>query len=46
MHHGLMLARAGKMRDGVEHVTAALNALPATQRSLTLRRLAAEVRAV
>lgn len=46
MHHGLMLAKAGDKRAGVGHATAALNALPAPQRSATLRRLAAEVRAV
>lgn len=46
MHHALMLVKSGDRRGGVEHATAALNALSAPQRSATLRRLAAEVRSV
>ncbi|WP_017599181.1 hypothetical protein, partial [Nocardiopsis lucentensis] len=45
MHRGLLLAKAGDRRGGTSHATTALNKLPAPQRSVTLRRLAEEVRA-
>jgi hypothetical protein len=43
MHRGLMLVRAGDCEGGITHARAALDALPATKHSLTLRMLMTEI---
>ncbi|MGH3753850.1 MAG: helix-turn-helix domain-containing protein [Pseudonocardiaceae bacterium] len=43
MHRGLMLVRAGDREGGTAHARAALDSLPATKHSLTLRMLMTEI---